>query len=192
MTSFVRKMAIACGLLAAVVSAGAAQAATVLKTYNLEVYKGGNLVLSGTFSVNVEADTANVSVYNQQATLQSANLTLGSTTFSLANGNIGLFRNSSPTGYDQLYLYNLYGIAGGTGVGNLLDDFSFQFNPYNGTFGSNLYFHIAGGAAATWADRTVLTESGVPEPASWALMIIGFGLAGTGMRRRTRTAVQFA
>jgi hypothetical protein len=78
------------GLLAAVVSADCAQAAAVLKTYNLEVYQGSTLVLSGTFSVNVEADTANVSAYNQQATLQSANLTLGSTTFSLANGNIGL------------------------------------------------------------------------------------------------------
>jgi hypothetical protein len=28
---------------------------------------------------------------------------------------------------------------------------------------------------------------GVPEPASWALMIAGFGLAGFAMRRRGRT-----
>lgn len=28
----------------------------------------------------------------------------------------------------------------------------------------------------------------VPEPAAWALMIVGFGFAGTAMRRRTRVA----
>ncbi len=32
----------------------------------------------------------------------------------------------------------------------------------------------------------------VPEPAAWALMITGFGLAGVAMRRRSRAAVTFA
>jgi hypothetical protein len=32
---------------------------------------------------------------------------------------------------------------------------------------------------------------GVPEPASWAMMVAGFGLAGTAMRRR-RAAIRFA
>jgi hypothetical protein len=36
-------------------------------------------------------------------------------------------------------------------------------------------------------DNIVLNESAVPEPASWALMIAGFGLVGTGLRRRQRT-----
>ena len=33
---------------------------------------------------------------------------------------------------------------------------------------------------------------GVPEPASWALMILGFSVAGTAFRRRTTTRVAFA
>lgn len=33
--------------------------------------------------------------------------------------------------------------------------------------------------------------SAAPEPASWAMMLVGFGLAGTAMRRR-RTGVRFA
>ena len=33
---------------------------------------------------------------------------------------------------------------------------------------------------------------GVPEPASWALMIAGFGLVGSAMRRRANTRVTFA
>lgn len=32
----------------------------------------------------------------------------------------------------------------------------------------------------------------VPEPATWAMMIVGFGLIGAAMRRRTRTVVRFA
>ena len=45
-------------------------------------------------------------------------------------------------------------------------------------------FHVTG----TVADATV---AGVPEPASWALMIGGFGLAGATLRRR-RTASALA
>jgi hypothetical protein len=33
-----------------------------------------------------------------------------------------------------------------------------------------------------------IPTGGVPEPASWALVILGFGLAGATMRRR-RTAI---
>jgi hypothetical protein len=32
----------------------------------------------------------------------------------------------------------------------------------------------------------------VPEPATWAMMLGGFGLLGTAMRRRTKTTVSFA
>ena len=35
---------------------------------------------------------------------------------------------------------------------------------------------------------TVSTAGGVPEPASWALMICGFGLAGAALRNRARIA----
>ena len=32
----------------------------------------------------------------------------------------------------------------------------------------------------------------VPEPSAWALLILGFGAVGAGMRRRTRTTLSFA
>ena len=46
-------------------------------------------------------------------------------------------------------------------------------------------------------DRFTITRlggspGGVPEPASWALMIAGFGLIGGAMRRRTVTSVTYA
>ena len=37
-----------------------------------------------------------------------------------------------------------------------------------------------------------VTAGAVPEPASWAMMIGGFGAVGGAMRRRTRVAVRFA
>jgi PEP-CTERM motif len=37
-----------------------------------------------------------------------------------------------------------------------------------------------------------LGAGGVPEPANWALMIAGFGLAGTALRRKPKVSVRFA
>jgi hypothetical protein len=37
--------------------------------------------------------------------------------------------------------------------------------------------------------RGFITAAGIPEPASWALMIAGFGMAGAGIRRRAARTV---
>jgi PEP-CTERM motif len=41
-------------------------------------------------------------------------------------------------------------------------------------------------------DDFKFSSGGVPEPASWALMLAGFGLVGAAMRRRTNIALAFA
>lgn len=38
---------------------------------------------------------------------------------------------------------------------------------------------------------TISSVSGVPEPATWAMMLIGFGAVGISMRRRKQTEVTF-
>ncbi|HEX5378550.1 MAG TPA: PEPxxWA-CTERM sorting domain-containing protein [Phenylobacterium sp.] len=43
-------------------------------------------------------------------------------------------------------------------------------------------------AAETWFVRGAGGNGGVPEPATWAMMIVGFGLAGVSLRRRDRVA----
>lgn len=54
------------------------------------------------------------------------------------------------------------------------------------------YNDTPGGSIATGEDFRELNPSGsVPEPASWAMMITGFGLVG-GAARRTRRAVALA
>ena len=187
-----KKITLAVSALALAVSANVAHAAQILKSYNIQAFKGGQLVLGGTFSVLVD-DPATTSVFSQHATLQSANLTLGSTTFTLAN--TGLFRNSSPLSYADTDLYTLYGIVGsglgaGTGVGGATDDFSLQFNPYSGGVGNLLYARANPAISGTFADSIVLTPAvaAVPEPATWGMLILGFGLTGAAMRRRVRFA----
>jgi hypothetical protein len=41
-------------------------------------------------------------------------------------------------------------------------------------------------------DNIATLASAVPEPATWAMMIAGFGMAGTAIRRRQKLAVAFA
>ncbi|WP_394763579.1 PEPxxWA-CTERM sorting domain-containing protein [Phenylobacterium sp.] len=58
--------------------------------------------------------------------------------------------------------------------------------------GNHLYDYSTGGVLLntfTFPDtgiiyKAIATDGAVPEPASWALMIVGFGLAGSALRRR--------
>jgi hypothetical protein len=62
----------------------------------------------------------------------------------------------------------------------------------NGIFGNVLPggVNISGGSLN--ASITFNVGPAVPEPASWAMMIAGFALAGAVARRRVRTSVRFA
>ncbi len=83
--------------------------------------------------------------------------------FSIVNGN----GNS-----DQLFLNSACACAFATGHTNFLD------------FGTNdtLYTWNVGNFGA--ADGLLIPGLAVPEPATWALMIGGFGMTGFAMRRR--------
>lgn len=51
---------------------------------------------------------------------------------------------------------------------------------------------IFGGDAADGAGLKLSLSSAVPEPATWAMMIAGFGLAGAALRSARRRDRQFA
>jgi PEP-CTERM motif len=81
--------------------------------------------------------------------------------------------------------------------------FFFSSNYTGGDFGIPLtaarpgsYFGIEdleGGGDFNYTDLQVILRTGsIPEPASWALMIAGFGLVGAAARRRAKVRVTYA
>ena len=63
----------------------------------------------------------------------------------------------------------------------------------NGETILNLHYAFSGGSAdALRQVRIASTEGGVPpvpEPATWAMMLLGFGVVGYSMRRRRTPAL---
>ena len=70
----------------------------------------------------------------------------------------------------------------------------FSFNQTVSLVAGQTIFLGVNNAGEYTFDSTGLTGAirAVPEPASWALMILGFGVAGYALRRRTRATVAFA
>lgn len=69
---------------------------------------------------------------------------------------------------------------------------SFTYGTDRQTFGSGLLlptYSTGGGYGSNGILEVSFSTAGVPEPASWALMISGFGMAGVMIRRRKTVAV---
>jgi hypothetical protein len=82
---------------------------------------------------------------------------------------------------------NYYGPADGSPVQTFESNVTLRLS-------QSLSYSVAGGATYG-ADRlgtVTVSRSAAPEPASWAMMVGGFGVIGGAMRRRQRTSVRFA
>jgi Trypsin len=86
------------------------------------------------------------------------------------------------------------GIAGGDSGGpGFVDGKLASINSYGLTFGAN-FGDFGGGLNSGWGEYSgyvpvyihtdFIASTALPEPASWAMLIIGFGLTGATMRRR--------
>ncbi len=126
-----------------------------------------------------------------------AGVEFGAGSFAPAAGSIDVgartvtfFTNQSATygaGSFNGYRIDLSGYTGS--LGRAVLDASSTFAPSKVYVSGNSVFIDLTGTSANGGFAQV--NLGVPEPASWALMIAGFGLAGGAMRVRRRT-VRFA
>ncbi|WP_194954706.1 PEPxxWA-CTERM sorting domain-containing protein [Sphingopyxis solisilvae] len=64
------------------------------------------------------------------------------------------------------------------------------FNAFNGTFQSVTMSFANGATVQDVRQFRMTSAAAVPEPATWALMLIGFGAIGFGMRRRRADSVR--
>ncbi len=103
--------------------------------------------------------------------------------------------------------YDLFGLNAGNFRGSTNASFqvttnvgSYLFTPFvdSATYGGALTFvgfqadageyitsvKVSGSGATGFTDIQLGTSGGVPEPATWAMLITGFGLVGAAMRRR--------
>lgn len=102
------------------------------------------------------------------------NLGLGAIEVNVAGGDSGgpQFRNGKITSVTS------YGLSFGTSFGDIRSGLNSSFGEFSGYV--PLYLHADFIAAA------------VPEPATWAMMIAGFGMVGAGLRARRKVNVAFA
>ena len=148
---------------------------------------------SATFASNFGADLA--TVFSGAATFTTAATGVGAQPFDYTL----LF--ATPFAYDPgagnlLVDFLIPGNAtvSGSGFGFLTFDTANQLNDgvrsVVSVFGANPVGFVDTAAAITAFNTTGLNAGGaVPEPASWALMIAGFGLTGAAIRRRRGQAV---
>ncbi|UAK26472.1 PEPxxWA-CTERM sorting domain-containing protein [Sphingomonas nostoxanthinifaciens] len=146
----------------------------------------------------------------------SAHATAISAFFNAGGGILGMAAADDPLGYAYVPEAAVNGggsppssgfveTAEGTAAGLVAEngDPTHNYFPTPGTGGLSSAYQVAetntgnvesifvknGTISCTGPSCTI--TSGVPEPASWAMMLSGFGLLGGAMRRRQRTTVSF-
>jgi hypothetical protein len=151
----------------------------------------------GNFVAYFSSDTA-----NPDSLTQAVNLTSG------IIYNVGFDYYVPQNGYNNPFDATLSFLVNGVAVGSALTTGSPTSSTTPGvwrTFNTSFtatssgsqtltfQFRGLGTTAADFAIDRVYAVAAVPEPASWALMIGGFGMVGAGLRRRrAKTTVRFA
>ena len=175
---------------AVLATAGAASAATFIDTWTTNSVTGDISVVIGDTGLGVAGGSAS----SQGTSTQSYNaLTTDFTdtfNFSLPTGAVGSSVTSSDTKNNLVFsgftFNGVSGMIGPTPAGLPSAGITAQFVTAGGA--QQLVIKGSGGPAASFGGTVNFSPVavGVPEPASWALMIVGFGSAGALLRRRRR------
>lgn len=153
--------------------------------------------LNGTFSF-LTTSAITVSGPGLITTTYAAGSNLLSGSFNNGNfvGNIGGTSGSSfasgPAGTNIVFTSDFLDFSSAVSLDRAqsLTAVSGAFGKHAGINGSLSSFRaVVGGQFSSDPVPLVNAVAGVPEPASWAMMLIGFGLVGVATRRRTRGSV---
>jgi hypothetical protein len=173
-------------------------------TFDLSAFSGSTDPSSGYYGTAFSfADFANFSYFGGSSTFTPFIVTSGTPGDTIIADSDSITVNYGRTldGIGGASQYTSYSVFGDGPVpltmidGVVVPDFS-QIDPYSLSFiyedhdgtGSNYVNHDATGFIF---DIEVSTTSDAPEPASWAMMVGGFGLIGGAMRRRRTVQVRF-
>ena len=172
---------------AAFAMGGAASAATFIDTWTVNPTTGAISVVIGDTGLGVSGGSSS----SQGISTQSYDAATGKFTdtfdFSLPTGNVGSSVTSSDTKNNLVFtgitFNGVNGMIGPTPAGLPSAGITDQFVTAGGK--QELIITGSGLPAASFGGTVNFSPlAAVPEPASWALMIIGFGSAGALMRRR--------
>lgn len=188
-----RKTTLVLAGLIGITVAAPASASTVVTTACVSVSDAAGCLFDGNINGNPNATNVNsyLNAQNAYNAIRNPDITLNFITTSDA-GNFGTFGSItgdatasgmwSLPGFMVDYIavkasnqFVLYKVSGSSGSWNTLN-IPYRNNPHG-------LSHLAFFGSAI--------GGGVPEPSAWALMILGLGVAGAGMRRR-KVAVSFA
>lgn len=176
--------------------AGAASAATFIDTWTVNNVTGAISVVIGDTGLNVPGgSSSSQGVSTQAITVDSHDSTRDDFTdtfnFTLPTGTVGSSVTSSDTNnalvFSNFTFNGVKGMIGPTPAGLPSAGITAQFVTAGGK--QELIITGSGGPAASYGGTVNFAPrlaGGVPEPASWALMIVGFGSAGALLRRRRR------
>ncbi|HEU4968768.1 PEPxxWA-CTERM sorting domain-containing protein [Sphingomonas sp.] len=130
----------------------------------------------------VELDSNNNSAMSRMIEAGSYTLSF----FYSARPNIPSSSNGIDVLLDGVSIFNITG-DGGAGTNWMEQTLSFSVGS-----GAELTFAATGTSDSLGGYLDDISLAPVPEPATWALLIAGFGIVGAAARRRGRTAVTFA
>lgn len=99
----------------------------------------------------------------------------------------GAFLTGTYTPLSNVFVAGSTAIAGG--LSYTLNEFSFRRNLGDSV---SQFSAVPGDDGDDYSGNFRFTVAAVPEPASWAMMLIGFGVVGTAMRRRPARTQQLA